>query len=199
MHFVVLNPRSFAFNHSATTGHSPQENVASSSQDADTKAAALNPFAPSSSAKESNSFYQAHSIPEKMVTNLRDLPGAHPAAFNNHNAAAEQKVMNDSKVTAEACYRPLEHTSKVVWSPIDEKLNTVIGHQHIFFSDGTNVGYSKKGIYSTESKANYSRCEPLDSSKDEIMRRVEAQADKFEPEDYKLFHNNCQHFVDAVR
>lgn len=108
---------------------------------------------------------------------------------------------------AEACYRPLR---KLPWfvvgagNTIDEKANTVIGHEHIFFEDGTNVGYGMDGLFRDEDKSEYTHCSELGADKEEILEVIEKIEHSFEGEDYRLWPEwargkNCQDFVDAIR
>ena len=62
---------------------------------------------------------------------------------------------------AEACYRPLgpiEPYTTFIFPTIGGRItNTAIAHQHIFYSDGTNVGYDGvNGVY-TEEEASENR------------------------------------------
>ena len=111
-------------------------------------------------------------------------------------------------LSPEACFRPLSiFPIAVISSEADKRNNSVIGHEHIFFDDGSDVGYGPRGIYSGEDKKKFSRCEKLDGTKDEIMDIVASGRDRFKPEDYRLMNgmvgyapaNNCQHFVDFIR
>jgi len=107
---------------------------------------------------------------------------------------------------AQACFRPLRaFPLGVIGNSIDQESNTVIGHEHIFFEDGSNIGFGPDGIVEdTEDRENFSRCEDLGAGKDDILDAVNNVRNEFGPEDYRLRPErfggrNCQDFVDAVR
>ncbi len=86
----------------------------------------------------------------------------------------------------------------------DKAANTVVGHEHIFFDDGSDIGYGDDGIYSGEDRSKYSQCEKMDASKDEVMDRIDKIRGEFGSGDYDIRSrvfggNNCQDFVDRVR
>jgi RHS repeat-associated protein len=65
-------------------------------------------------------------------------------------------------LSPEACFRPLSvFPFAVIISEADKKNNSVIGHEHIFFDDGSDIGYGPDGIYSGEDRKKFSRCEKL--------------------------------------
>lgn len=105
----------------------------------------------------------------------------------------------------ESCYRPLKvFPVAVVGNSNDRRINTVIGHEHIFFEDGSDVGYGDEGIYSGESKSEYSECEDIDADKDKIYEIIDRIKNDFDPDDYhyrpRTFGgNNCQDFIDEIR
>ena len=110
-----------------------------------------------------------------------------------------------SRITKpQACYRPLRRTPLVIGSPADRSMNSVIGHQHIFFPDGTDIGYGPQGVYSDEDINEFSQCVDLESSKEDILKKVnELKELEFKPEQYSIMPrllggNNCQDFVGAV-
>lgn len=76
--------------------------------------------------------------------------------------------------------------------------NNIIGHEHIFFSDGTDIGYGSNGLMTSEDKSEYSMCVPLNVNKQQVMDNVNKMADQFEAVDYRLLKHNCQDFVDMV-
>ncbi|MCC5788121.1 MAG: hypothetical protein JJT75_00670 [Opitutales bacterium] len=105
-------------------------------------------------------------------------------------------------------YRPLGGWLRFlgVWtSPADERWNTVIGHEQIFFEDGkspANIGFFDDGTLKTETDTSGYRS-PHDSGwNDCIMRKAVAAAPL---QDYCLLGKpgtekfNCQDWADAVR
>ena len=104
----------------------------------------------------------------------------------------------------QACYRPLRRTPLVVGNQTDMNLNSVVGHQHIFFPDGTNIGYGPQGVYDDENIEEFSRCVDLNGTKENILKKVdELMESDFRPEQYNILPralggNNCQDFVEAV-
>ena len=106
--------------------------------------------------------------------------------------------------TTQACYRPLRNTPLVIGNATDRKNNSVIGHQHIFFPDGTNVGYGPEGIFRNEDISEYGRCVDINRSKEDISKKIDALKDsEFRPDQYRMKPrimggNNCQDFVEAV-
>ncbi len=82
--------------------------------------------------------------------------------------------------------------------------NTVVGHEHMFFEDGTDAGYSSDGIYCGEEKGKFSDCEDIGLSKKEVRDTIEFIKDDFHKDDYDVQPrgaggNNCQDFVDAIK
>lgn len=132
-----------------------------------------------------------------MVTNLRALPGAHPAAWQQRLPSGQ---VTDSKIKAESCYRPLNGMPFIIGvrGSLADRDNNIIGHEHIFFSDGTNIGYGSGGIMVSENKSEYSMCKPLSANKKEIIENATKMSDQFQAQDYKLLDNNCQDFVEKV-
>lgn len=88
---------------------------------------------------------------------------------------------------------------------MDDKLNTEISHEHIFFEDGkspSNIGFGAEGLFTEKSPSGY-RC---NSGKynDCVMRKAVANTP---PRSYCLLgkrgdpgaKNNCQDWADQVR
>lgn len=103
---------------------------------------------------------------------------------------------------AQSCYRNLKgvpFSSGTNFGP-DEYFNTAVAHQHIFYDDGTSVGYgAAEGIYRTgEDKSEYFDCDPIYKTKEEIEQAISAIRSRFQKDDYKLFGNNCQSFIDEI-
>ena len=114
--------------------------------------------------------------------------------------------IDPSGLATQSCYRPLRiFPFAVLEYPRGSRLeNTVVGHEHIFFDDGTDIGYGGKGIYSGENKNEYSKCEDIDASKDEITNVIDKIKNNFTADYYKIYPNvyggnNCQDFVDSIR
>ena len=81
-----------------------------------------------------------------------------------------------------------------------DKLNIEILHEHLFYDDGTNIGYSKEGFLTKESKERYSRrdCREYD---DCIMKEAQARV---MPPPYSLLglgrpKYNCQDYANSLR
>lgn len=68
----------------------------------------------------------------------------------NETVASREKYILLAKArdnnTAVACYRPLRWTPAIINHPGAERKSGVVGHQHIFFPDGTPVGYGKSRV-----------------------------------------------------
>ncbi len=138
-----------------------------------------------------------------------DMPIFNGAGVREYASLAAHNASTPiGPTTAEACYRPLQgFPFAVIGIELDKQLNTFIGHEHIFFPDGTHVGYGPQGIFDqNEDRSNYSSCEPLGATKEEVMEAVAnlKRSGEFEPSDYGIHPrwlggNNCQDFVDAVR
>ena len=81
-----------------------------------------------------------------------------------------------------------------------DKLNIEILHEHLFYDDGTNVGYSKEGLVTKESKAGYSRRDEREYD-DCIMKEAQSRV-SLPP--YSLIgwgrpKYNCQDYADSLR
>ena len=101
-------------------------------------------------------------------------------------------------------YRPLKNTWFVVASPADEGLNTVVGHEQLFFEDGkspANIGYD--GSLFTESDVSKYRGAHDSGWNDCVMRKAIQNVPLGsycllgKPGPKEKF--NCQDWVEAVR
>lgn len=74
----------------------------------------------------------------------------------------------------------------------------MIGHQQIWFDDGSSVGFGKEGRFGEPEgrKSNYGRCK--DGYDDDIMRQAINNLDPPADGSYSLLGNNCQHWADRV-
>ena len=113
-----------------------------------------------------------------------------------------QAITNAKATVAQSCYRKLRGVpfSAGTSFSLDEYFNTAIAHQHIFYNDGTDVGYgADAGIYrNQEDKSEFFNCEPIYKTKVEIEHAIKALESKFKKDDYKLIGNNCQSFIDEI-
>ena len=80
------------------------------------------------------------------------------------------------------------------------KLNIEILHEHLFYDDGSNVGYHEGGTFEETSKDGYRRRDMREYD-DCIMREAEKLAD---PPPYSLLgwgapKYNCQDYCDTLR
>ncbi len=101
---------------------------------------------------------------------------------------------------AKICYRPLDSwaTPVVIGNPgsqadID---NNIVGHQHILFDDGSNIGFEPDGLFSEEGReGEYSKCES--GFDDEKLKEAVAKTPTGK---YDFFwkDNNCQDWVSRV-
>jgi RHS repeat-associated protein len=101
---------------------------------------------------------------------------------------------------ARVCYRPLDS----VLTPIiigragsqADRDNNIVGHQHILYNDGTNIGFGPDGLFEENGReGEYSMCgEELDDKRLKEAVRVTP------PGDYDFFirNNNCQDWIDHV-
>lgn len=98
------------------------------------------------------------------------------------------------------CKRPLKGLPIMVNSAVDDYLNTEISHEHYFYDDGTNTGYSDEGRFSEQNPTGYvcSNEEYDDKKIKDAIDAVDKSGD-FDANDYKLIGNNCQDWADAVR
>ena len=81
-----------------------------------------------------------------------------------------------------------------------DKWNIEILHEHLFYDDGTNVGYSKEGLVTKESKAGYTRRDGREYD-DCIMKEAQTRVS---PPPYSLIgwgrpKYNCQDYADSLR
>lgn len=81
-----------------------------------------------------------------------------------------------------------------------DQLNIEILHEHLFYDDGTNIGYSAEGIFSELSKEGYRRWDSQEYD-DCIMKEAERLV---EPLPYSLIglfgpKYNCQDYADDLR
>jgi RHS repeat-associated protein len=99
---------------------------------------------------------------------------------------------------ADICYRPLKYTWFVAGTRSDEILNQVVGHQHIWFDDGENVGFGPDGRFSEppEKRRKYRRCQTRYD--DDLLRLAIENISANEDGEYDFFTNNCQEWVDRV-
>jgi hypothetical protein len=94
---------------------------------------------------------------------------------------------------AKICYRPLDSflTPIVIGrtGSLADRDNNIIGHQHIFFDDGSNIGFGPGGLFSEQGREDeYSQCESnLDDN------RLKEAVKNTPPGDYDFFFkdNNC--------
>ena len=82
-----------------------------------------------------------------------------------------------------------------------DKLNIEILHEHLFYNDGTNVGYSNQGIFHELSKEGYRRWWDSREYDDCIMKEAERL---ITPPPYSLLglfgsKYNCQDYADDLR
>ena len=81
-----------------------------------------------------------------------------------------------------------------------DKMNIEILHEHLFYDDGTNVGYGEKGRFSEETRAGYRRRDGKYYD-DCIMKEAE---ERVSPPPYSLIgwgwpKYNCQDYADSLR
>ena len=81
-----------------------------------------------------------------------------------------------------------------------DKLNIEILHEHLFYDDGTNVGYGEEGKFSEKTKAGYRRRDSVDYD-DCIMKEAE---ERVTLPSYSLIgwgrpKYNCQDYADSLR
>ena len=108
--------------------------------------------------------------------------------------------VDPSGLKSQACYGQLENTFFILAPSGAKKSNLVVGHQQILFDDGTNIGYGDTGILHDIDTRNYTYCEDIDGSKEDIMKiSNELFLNEFTSNNYKFYNHNCQDFVDRVR
>jgi RHS repeat-associated protein len=115
----------------------------------------------------------------------------------------------DPKGLAYFAYRPLSGFLKifgVVKSEIDDRNNTVIGHEQLFFEDGkpiSNIGYFDDGTLKEESDVSkYRPSHDLgydDALMREAVKNVELKKYQLLPELGTGYKNNCQDWAEDVR
>jgi RHS repeat-associated protein len=92
----------------------------------------------------------------------------------------------------------------MIWSKVDEKLNTVIAHEHYWFDNKTNAGYGKNGMFNEDITAYEDYVFFGDEFDDDIMR-IAINNNQWKGKDYSILGNqlskgmNCQDWADAVR
>ena len=103
---------------------------------------------------------------------------------------------------AEVCERPLHlplGLGPVLYlmgrSSIDDRLNTELKHEHIFFDDGSDIGFGPDGLFSGEKKTEYSSCKKAGTDDARVKKAVSAVGN---PGTYKRLTNNCQGYVESV-
>ncbi|HRQ15256.1 MAG TPA: RHS repeat-associated core domain-containing protein, partial [Promineifilum sp.] len=103
---------------------------------------------------------------------------------------------------AEICERPLNLPLKVGVplyavgrSRLDDRLNTELKHEHIFFEDGSDIGFGPDGLFDGEDKAQYRKCTKVKADDEAVKQAVKTVGD---PGIYNLFSNNCQGYVESV-
>ncbi len=101
---------------------------------------------------------------------------------------------------AKICYRPLNFYGIPVGiagigTALDRD-NNVIGHQHIFFDDGTNIGHGADGPMKKEEFKDYSYCE---AGYDDDKLKEAVKKTPFEEYDFFWKNNNCQDWIDRVK
>ncbi|XOF34190.1 MAG: RHS repeat-associated core domain-containing protein [Candidatus Electrothrix sp. YB6] len=98
----------------------------------------------------------------------------------------------------------LYNTQDLTVGSIDDQYNTVIAHEHIFFEDGSNVGFFDDGEvhYNNENRGDYDVSQT--GYDDALLRQA---VDNVEPNDYYALYKiswskekyNCQDWAEDVR
>lgn len=119
----------------------------------------------------------------------------------------------DPQGLAEICYRALDMIGGQVLFAIDragaalemsgpdDVNNTRLGHQHIFYEDGTDSGYGANGLMTSESsrKGDYKECKK--GYDDARLKRAESRVQQrpiWSGQDYSALKHNCQTYIDQV-
>ena len=110
---------------------------------------------------------------------------------------------------AQVCTRPLNGSSGIRTSGITG-LDLGIFHEHIFFDDGSNIGYSGDGLFDEPKSSNYTCKEQKydDEKMKKAVEKVKNEPDsllfpnngkkQYGDHNYGVFVNNCQDFVTEV-
>lgn len=90
-------------------------------------------------------------------------------------------------------------------NPLDDYLNTELSHEHLFFDDGTNIGFGPKdgglfgpGHFFIDPNLNAYRYNTKHYD-DALMRQALENVMSNWNMEYNVLTNNCQHFTEALR
>jgi RHS repeat-associated protein len=105
-------------------------------------------------------------------------------------------------LAAKICYRPLDAwgvNNVVIGAPgsMADRDNNIVGHQHIIFDNGDNIGFGPDGLFSENvEEKDYQKCQ--EGFDEDRMRNAIKKAG--DPGEYDFFieDNNCQDYIDKV-
>ena len=141
--------------------------------------------------------------------------------MNLYQFAANTQIWIDPLGLARFCTRPLSGAPWGVHTDFDKNyrqgLDLGLFHEHIFFEDGSNIGYTTTGTFSERSRVGY-KCsdknyddtimkQAVNNVKNKKVRYLEKTDDgrlvvkeklRFGKNDYNVLTNNCQDFSTEV-
>ncbi|CAA6825561.1 MAG: Unknown protein [uncultured Sulfurovum sp.] len=124
--------------------------------------------------------------------------GAYTRTFKDR-ATLSASMKDGDVIYGKRTLSALKYTKWIQQSQADDRLNSEINHEHIFYKEGNNlydIGYSSTGTFNGENPADYIFSNTTYNTNN--FNLFINNPSGYTPNDYHLFKHNCQDYADYI-